>query len=214
MAVIVVPNIKGGVGKSTTTMNLAAQLQLDSNTVLIVETDPSVQTLTHWAADREESGRPPISVIRKEGAVHRTLQELAQAYDFVLVDVPGKDSKEMRTALTASDIAVIPVLPSQPDVDATLDMLDILHEAREYNEALQELIVLTKVPTHTFSKEADQAKIILEKNARVAQTRIHERAIYRSTISEGSSVPESTNSKAKAEMRGLTNEILSLLKQS
>lgn len=125
----------------------------------------------------------------------------------------GMDSPEMRTALTASDLALVPVLPSQPYEDATTGTLaQILEQAREYNETLRTLAVLTKVPTHIWSKEAvEAAQILTDAGFTLAETRVHDRAIFRSNLSEGLSAPESSNSKAKAEIRALTEQVLTLI---
>lgn len=213
MPTITIANVKGGCGKSTVALNLAVQLHQAGRGVLLIDADPSIRTLSTWEQDRQDTGAPIIPVVHKTGMLHKTLSSLAAQHDVIIVDVPGKDSAEMRTALTASDLALVPVLPSQPDVDATTGtLLEILAQAREYNEDLETLAVLTKVPTHIWSKEADEAaQILTDAGLTPAGTRIHDRAVFRSSLSEGLSAPESTNSKAKAEIRTLTDQVMTLI---
>ena len=213
MPTITIANVKGGCGKSTLTLNIAVQLRQAGRGVLLIDADPSIRTLSTWEQDREDTGAPIIPVVHKTGMLHKTLSSLADQHDVIIVDVPGKDSPEMRTALTASDLALVPVLPSQPDVDATTGTLaQILEQAREYNDHLHTLAVLTRVPTHIWSKEvAEAAQILTDAGFTLAETRVHDRAVFRSSLSEGLSAPESSNAKAKAEIRTLTEQVLTLI---
>ena len=67
---IVIGHHKGGVGKSTLTVNLAAELQRRGQRVCIVEADPTVHTTSNWAADRAEAGREPIRTERITGNLY------------------------------------------------------------------------------------------------------------------------------------------------
>ncbi|MEG8037671.1 ParA family protein [Sphingomonas sp. LR61] len=55
MRIVTVLNQKGGVGKSTVVMNLAA-IAAKHSRVLVVDLDPSQRTLTDWAETADEQG--------------------------------------------------------------------------------------------------------------------------------------------------------------
>jgi chromosome partitioning protein len=205
---IVIGHIKGGTGKSTLAINLAVQLQAQGDDVLLVDADPSVHTSSVWAADREEMGLKPIQAVQKTGSLHRSLDEFASKYDHVIVDAPGKDSREMRTALTAADLLICPMRSSQPDLDSTQELLTTVEEAREYNPHLGVMGVLNFVSTNVFTREREEAEEYLEQfeNFRLADTVLHQRKAYRDAIAEGKGVVEGSDGKAKAEIQLLTKE--------
>ncbi|WP_162421516.1 AAA family ATPase [Rothia koreensis] len=209
MAVITIANVKGGCMKSTSAINLAVELHHRDYRVLLIDADSSVKSVSRWEQDRQETGQDTIPVLEKTGNLAKQLKALSHDYDAVIVDVPGFDSTEMRTALLASDVVLVPVFPSQFDVDTTTtEMRHVLDQAEEFNPDLKELVILTKVDTHPFGDEASSAREILTRHFPLATTELHERKIYRTTAADGSSVIEAGSSKARTEFRSLTDELL------
>src|SRR5699024_12688360 len=122
--ILVNGHIKGGVGKSTQTVNIAEELHARGYKVVIVEADPTIRTSTNWGEDRSaDDALKPITVMIKYGDVSQAVTELDQTYDFVLVDAAGKDSTELRTAMAAADALLVPQPPSNADLDS-LNELD------------------------------------------------------------------------------------------
>lgn len=208
--IILMAHQKGGVGKSTVTVNLAAELQARGRAVIIVEADPSVFTSSNWAKDREDNGHPPIQAVQRTGNLRTTLLDLDNRYDDVLVDAPGKDSREMRTAMTAAHVVVVPIQPTQPDLDSTEGLATIISAALDFNPTLKALAVLNRVPTDVFSKGAAEARTYLRDfpELRLATVRLHERRAYQSSLAEGLGVVEMKDSKARAEIQLLTEEVV------
>lgn len=213
--IIVVGNHKGGTSKSTLAVNLAVEYQHKGRKVIILETDPTVSTASQWAADRENTTQEPITTVRKTGRLGSTIDDLAAAYDIVLIDTAGKDSTELRSAAHRADLLLVPTSTTVADLDATRIFLSWMDEARDMNPALKMLVVISKAPTwwhsnHVETATAALAEIPKEIEFDLADTVIHHRNVYAQALSEGLSVVESDNSKAKAEIQLLTQEITRL----
>lgn len=213
--IIVVGNHKGGTSKSTLAVNLAVEYQHKGRKVIILETDPTVSTASQWAADRENTTQEPITTVRKTGRLGSTIDDLAAAYDIVIIDTAGKDSTELRSAAHRADLLLVPTSTTVADLDATRIFLSWMDEARDMNPALKMLVVISKAPTWWHSNHVETAthalaEIPKEIEFDLADTVIHHRNVYAQALSEGLSVVEYDNPKAKAEIQLLTQEITRL----
>lgn len=212
--IITIGSHKGGTGKSTLAVNLAAIYQRAGHRVIVIEADPSVSTSSTWAARREEhDDLAPVTVLRKTDRLNVTLEGLERAYDLVLVDTAGKDSVELRTAALVSDVLVIPTNADNPDLDSTSEFLARMDEARIINPTLKMLVVITRAPTHAKSKHREAAIAALEENPEefaLADAVIFSRRIYPDALKEGRGVVEqrARTEQASDEMQALASEIL------
>ena len=214
--IIVVGNTKGGTSKSTLAVNLAVEYHRQGSKVIILETDPTVSTASQWAADRENTTQPPITTVRKTGRLGSTIDDLAATYDTVIIDTAGKDSAELRSAAYKADLLLVPTSTTVADLDATRIFLSWMDEARDANPTLRMLAVISKAPTWWHSNHVETAtnalaEIPKEIEFDLADTIIYHRQAYAQSLSEGLSVVEYDNAKAKAEIQLLAQEITNLL---
>jgi chromosome partitioning protein len=208
--IILVASQKGGTGKSITATNIAAEFARLRRNVVIVDADPQGST-ARWHADREEAGvTPRIECVKEFGNIRAALLELDGRFEIVVVDVAGKDSNEMRTGMTAAHKLLVPVRPSQFDLDTLPHMRELIDKARKFNPDLEVRTLLTQVPTHTFASERTDAVDYLSDypDLRPLKTVTYERKAYRDVTGEGLGVVEWTNRKAKTEVQNLVAELM------
>jgi chromosome partitioning protein len=199
--IICVANRKGGVGKTTLATNLAVALNNKGKSILL-DADEQ-QSAFKWANQRED-----IKCIAVHSNLLEKLEELDNQYEYILIDVAGRDSTIFREALLVSDTLVVPTQPSLLDLDVLSYMQEKVKIAKQTNENLDAYIAINRASVRTkelndaieFVKEFDEFKLL--------NTVLFERKQFRDAILESKSVTEMSSSKAKDEMNQLIIELI------
>jgi len=205
--VTAVINQKGGAGKTTLAMNLAAGLARRADTV-VIDLDPQGSS-RQWAS----LGSAPFPATVKQIAGRwdaRTLHQNYRAYGHMVLDCPPSlDSHASLQALRACDVALIPVLPSPVDLWASLRLPQEIEEARRDNAGLKAYLVLNQLePRSALSAAMHEA--LAEFGVPVLNATIRRRAAYRGAALEGLSVYQmgSRGAPAAAEIEAIIDEVL------
>ncbi|BBI92104.1 putative partitioning protein [Serratia symbiotica str. Tucson] len=210
--ITVVGGNKGGSSKTTTATNLAVALAIvHSKDVVLVDSDIQ-RSASRWHTEREASGlSPAITLIEKTGNISQTLRSLAEKYDHVIVDVAGRNSRELITACTVADVLIAPHQCSQLDLDTMFELQQQLISIRDLNPDLK-AYAYQSIATTNPVLEGNERNEFLEYVAEFDQltpltAKSCYRKIYRDVMSEGKSVMETDNAKARDEVMALINEV-------
>jgi chromosome partitioning protein len=206
---------KGGTGKSTLATNLAVWLARQGRDVLLVDTDLQ-RTASHWVDRRNAlNGFATVHCAERHGNVFHALRDLAKRYDEVVADAGGRDSEELRTALVGVHKVYVPLKASQPDLETSLHMNELVKLARGMNPNLQASAIISMAPTNPVINEAREAMELLSElhEFALSKTIVRERKVYRDAIAEGRGVLEMDNEKAIAEIEALGKEIYEVQEQ-
>lgn len=210
--IIGVGNQKGGVGKSTVTMQLAGAFSARYS-VLVVDADEQA-TAMRWAAMAEEKPFPTSVVgLAAAGAkIHRELQRLSASYDIILVDCPPSvSSPTPQSVFLVSDLVLIPTRPSLADIWAVQETIKLIERAKTVNESIKTAVLLNAVQSNT-QLSRDSQEILSGFDALLLQTQLHLRQAYPQSVVFGGTVHSVSGAHAaKAEVEALASELQNLL---
>ena len=206
-------NQKGGVGKTTLSVNVAFGLHLRGFKVVLVDSDPQQTTLTWNNIRSGDNNELPFNAIATSANSLKQLTERMIAkdgYDFVVIDGAPRMTDLARAAIIASDLIIMPMQPSGADIWATDDLKNMIEEAKHFKPSIISAVLLNRVFSNTkLSKEIISS--LIENDWSFFDTSIKQRQIYAAAISEGLTIYEMPNNKeAKNEIESLIEEILKL----
>jgi chromosome partitioning protein len=203
--IVAVINQKGGAGKTTIALNLAAAMAAAGGRVLLIDADPQ-QTAQDWAAVRDTP--PPFDVIGlAKPVLHRDLPRISADYDHVVIDGAPRNYEVARSAILSADLVLIPVQPSGADFWASRETVKLVQEAHSFKETQKAVFVVSrKVGRSALGRDIMEA--LSEFDLPILQAGTGQRIAYAETLTAGSTVIESQpRSLAAEEVRALLAEI-------
>lgn len=210
MKTIVIANQKGGSGKSTLTVHLAAAAEYAGDSpAIITDTDPQ-GSAGDWFNQRMKAGLAtpryaPIALAELDSKL-KALEAAGAAYLFI--DTAPSVGAVNAELLAIADLILIPLNPTPVDLRALVKGLPLVRDSnRPFN------FVLTRVRANLRNNEA--AALALESLGLVISTRIHERVIFAETFAHGKTAFEiDPNGVAAQEMAAVWDAIKAKLEEN
>ena len=223
---VAIVNQKGGVGKTTTCVNLAAALKSAGKRVLLCDFDPQANSTSGMGVDKSVSqgvyevviGKLPtadavastrygdvlpsnkslagagielISMPRREFLLKDALAQVADRYDFILIDCPPSLELLTLNALCAADSLLVPVQCEYFALEGLSDLMNTVRIVRRsLNPSLEmEGVLLTMFDgrTNLALQVAEEVKhyfpgkvyaTVIPRNVRLSEAPSHGKPIF------------------------------------
>ena len=203
-------NQKGGIGKSTLSICLAASLARTGARVLLIDADPQGSALD-WAAARQ--GKPLFTVVGfPRPSIHKEIGQMGQGYDHIVIDGPPRVTDLARSAIMASDVVVIPVQPSPYDIWAAEEVVKLIDEARIYKENIKSVFLVNRKITNTAIGR-DVREALAAYPVHVLDASVAQRVVFAEAAAQGQAIFEiDPSGPAVAEIEAVVAELMEYAK--
>ena len=203
MKVVTIAAAKGGSGKTTVALSLAARATQDAMNVAMFDLNGDQGDLTKWWILRGEPMTPRIidvENIRQDVAVLRE----SKRWDLLVVDCPPLDLDVIESAVIESDLVIVPCRPGFFDVDAVTPIVEICQRRkREY------AFLLTAVDSK-MPKLVETAMAALVSDGPILGTRLRYLQPYIQSLMKGRTASE-IDRNCQGEIDNLWNEVKRLM---
>ncbi|MEB3312419.1 MAG: ParA family protein [Snowella sp.] len=202
--ILAVVNGKGGVGKTTTAVNLAAILA-ENHEVLLVDADP--QGSATWWVERSEEGMAFDLSTESNPTVLSNLHKTPN-YQLIVVDTPpALRSEALKAVITLADYLVLPTPPAPMDLTALIETVKTA--VRPLNVAHR--VLLTKVDSRSLKETLEAQNTLLELGIPACHAFVRSYKAHERSVLEGLAITDwkgKNSREAESDYRRVTEEIL------
>ena len=206
--VIALVQRKGGVGKTTLAISIAAELHRREKSVVLIDGDPQLSA-SQWA----EPGNlqfPVYKMILDDQTTTvdwaRDVREVAANNGYVVVDT-APSMRAVSTSIAIADIAMVPCTPSGLDFGSTVKTLEIINQIRKLRNGYPKVML---IPNRVDSRTSEGKQLVdeLVGFGEVVSPAVGYRIGFVRAFSKGYSIREMTNGReGHSELRDLCDHL-------
>jgi chromosome partitioning protein len=201
--VLAVLNGKGGVGKTTTAINLAAILA-EKNRVLLVDADP--QGSATWWMERSEEGMG-FDLSQETDPLLLSGLRKVQGYKLIVVDTPpALGSEALSAVISSSDYLVLPTPPAPMDLAVLIETV----KAAVIPVGVAYRVILTRVDPRSLGDALEAQAALKELGIPSCQTFVRSYKAHERAALDGSAITQSRGRnvrEAEIDYRRIIEEI-------
>lgn len=202
---------KGGIGKTTCSINFAIEAALHGHEVALIDLDRQASTARFSDLRLEYTGHKFPRIV--SGHATRLKQMLMEAADakstLTIIDTPPGSEDDVSKASEVSDLVIVPTRPVLIEIDAILPTVNIVR--RTHTPAR---VLFTRVPYHSLYLVDEGHKSVKHYEIEALPCYIVDRIAFAHAYNNGESVSEyEPRGKAAAEIRALYACITKELKE-
>jgi len=173
--IIAVANSKGGVGKSTLSVHLAAWLQAKGHRVTLADCDTQ-QSSSEWIRE----AAPQVKAVRLDNpdVILNELPQLNADSDYVIADGPGSQTETSRALLLRADLAIVPCKASMLEVRALAKATEVLRVSQDIRSGLPLAVIVLSMVGKNYRLTADMKDAAAALNLPLASRAMILRQIY------------------------------------
>ena len=209
---------KGGAGKSTSALILAAELAKGAK-VIVIDADPNAP-IAKWS--RRGGGITNLEIVQadKEDSIFDLVDEAQKKAAFIIVDTEGVADLQAAYTISVSDFVIIPSQGSALDQDNAARAIKLIKDQeRQTRRRIPHAVLFTRVNAAIRSRGMAAAESqLVEHGIAVFEARIIEREAFKAIFSFNTTIdnlnPEQVSGmdKAKTNAREFAREVIRRLK--
>jgi chromosome partitioning protein len=150
--IIAIANSKGGVGKSTVAVHLAAWLREIGHCVTLADCDTQ-----HSSSQWIRLAVPDFKAVCLDSPdeILNELPRLAEETDYVVADGPGSQTEMSRALLLRADFAIVPCKASMLEVRALAQATEVLRQAQDIRKGLPRAVAVLSMVGRNYRLTSD-----------------------------------------------------------
>jgi chromosome partitioning protein len=206
MKIISVLNEKGGTGKSTVATNLATALHRQGQRVVLLDCDPQ-GTARDWRdASPEGADLPPVLGVDRPQMLASSLNGINA--EIAIIDSPAKAESMSAAIVRVSHVALLVIQPSGADLWASGAAVKLIEAKRDMGGEINAAFLVNRTSGATkLSKLVKSGEWNTYEGIDKLDASIGNRAVFATAMTDGLSVLDYADAKAKEEIQVIIQEL-------